>query len=381
MQVVWQNLYDTSSSADKINLYSARNFLEARNVTKDPMKDVNAASDLLETYTKSLVVAAAMKYFGVDDPNDEPSQNAFRLDVHHDRSYYVRTVLADLIDKCVIPHVSEINYDVPQFKCISCPKVYKTKKGLQRHTLTKHSLETAATAQQTTSQVAEGSQSDAVFNYARCSLGMCMVAMNFVDARRLGDGKRLIRMYKYFLLHFKASGKQKYSYQVLRLLAKVHCFLSPRLAYDLVWNRFVNKTGRVDGNIEVDREVEHQNRVFKAQCKSLHGKITAKSVKRVSQFAQELDECLKRIDTEAGLRQQSGKHTRPDIREDVNALAKEMNRVNLFEYTPGRHMSSSRSFPSSTLGSLNIADLYRWMKTTLNELSRKYVFRQHCRRE
>lgn len=126
LKVVWQNLYDTSSSADKINLYSARNFLEARNVTKGPMKDVNAASDLLETYTKSLVVAAAMEYFGVDDPNDEPSQNAFRLDVHHDRSYYVRTVLGDLIDKCVIPHVSEINYDVPQFKCILCPKVYKT---------------------------------------------------------------------------------------------------------------------------------------------------------------------------------------------------------------------------------------------------------------
>ena len=377
--MIWQHLYDTSSSAEKVTLYAARNFLEARNVTSDPMKDVNAASDLLEAYTKSLVTAAAMRYFGMEKPSDEPSQNTFSLNVHHDRSYYVRFVLSQLIDNYVIPHVSEINHDVPQFKCARCPKVYKTKNGLQRHIRSKHPFQAAAPLQQPDT---EDTQRDSLFNYARCGLSMSLVVLNFVDARRMGDGKRLMRMYKYMLLHFKASGKQKYSYQVLRLLAKVNCFLSPQLSYDLVWNRFVNKSGKQGGNIEIDREVEHQNRVFKTlQCKALRGKISPKSEKRVSHFAQALDECLQRIDAEVGLRRQSGKHTAPERTEDVSALAVERNRCKIFKLTPGRHMSSLVGFPPSTLGVLNIIDLYKWMRSSLHVLARKHVFRKHCRKE
>lgn len=372
--MVWQNLYDTSSGADKVTLYAARNFLESRNVTKDPMKNINAASDLLETYTKSLVTAAAMEYFGMESADDEPAQNIFDLAIHHDRSSYVRTVLNEIIDKFVIPHMSEVRHDVPQFKCTLCPKVFKTKNGLHKHIRSKHSFSAAAPNPQPLQP--EDTQSDSIFNYARCATSMCLVALNFADARRMGDGERILRMYKYFLLHFKANGKQKYSYQTLRLLAEVHCFLSPQLSYELVWNRFVNKTGKVKGNIEVDRELEHQNRVFKGQCKALRGKITPQSVQRVSHFAQTLNERLEEIDVEASLRKQSGRHIKHNEVKDVVALAIEMKRCNFFQHLPGRHMTSLLSFPTSTLGALNIADLHKWMRSTLNVLARQHVFRR-----
>lgn len=76
-QVIWLHLYDTTSSGDKGTLYAARNFLEARGVTSDPMKNINAAADLITQYTIALVIAAAMNYFGMESMSDNPTKNVF----------------------------------------------------------------------------------------------------------------------------------------------------------------------------------------------------------------------------------------------------------------------------------------------------------------
>ncbi|KAJ8031698.1 hypothetical protein HOLleu_24973 [Holothuria leucospilota] len=164
--VLWEHLYDVSSSVDKVTLFAARNFFGVRNVTADPMKNINAASDLVDTYTKALVTAAAMEHFGTDTPQDEPTQNKINLEVHHDSNFYVKSLLKEIIEKLVIPHKDEISHSTPQFQCNQCTKWYKTKGGLQRHMRTKHLYQPAAP---TTSQP-DGQaniQNDAVLNYVR----------------------------------------------------------------------------------------------------------------------------------------------------------------------------------------------------------------------
>ena len=96
-------------------------------------------------------------------------------------------------------------------------------------------------------------------SYSRVALGMVLLALRFIDARKHGDGARIVRLYKSMLLHCKAAKKPKYSFHIPRTLAQVKVFLSPRLSYELVWNRFVNTTEKVDGNVEVDHVVEHYN--------------------------------------------------------------------------------------------------------------------------
>ncbi|KAJ8039080.1 hypothetical protein HOLleu_16688 [Holothuria leucospilota] len=342
------------------------------------MKNINAAPDLVDTYTKALVIAAAMEYFGMDTPKDEPTQNKFNLEVHQNSNLYIKTLLKEIIEKLVIPHKDEISHDTSQFQCNKCTKCYKTKGGLQRRMRTKHPYQPSAPA--TSQQDGQANnQNDAVFNYARCAASMCLVGLNFQNARQMGDKERLMRMYKFLLLHFRASGKQKYSFQVLRLLALVQCFLSPRLSYQLKWNRFVNKTGTAHGNIEVNRENEHHNRVFKGQCKALRGKITPKSVQRVSCFAQELNEILNKVDFQLNLKKPNGKHSGPDLIKEASALAAEMKRCNIFHFTPGRQMMSVPTFPSSTLSVLNTTDLYKWMRQTLKALVKQHIFRRHLR--
>lgn len=338
------------------------------------MKDINAATDLMETYTKSLVIAAAMTFFGMKNATDEPQQNCFNFQLHQDRNVYVFEVMNALLDQYVVPAMDELSSQAPQFQCTYCPKNYKSKNGLRRHITSKHGAQQGKSRSTTSSEAS--TDQDHLFNYARSAVSMGLLAMNFTDARRLGDGERLMRIYKFLLLHFKAAGKTKYSFHVLRLLAQVNCFLSPRLSHSLVWNRFVNKTGKITGNIEVDREMEHHNRVFKTQCKALRGKINAKSVERVSHSSQQVNGILCGVDEQTSFKRQSGKHVTPDNKKDVIALAMEMLSSKIYEHHPGRQSFSFPGYPPSVLGSLNVPDMIQWIQATLNKLSRQHVFRK-----
>ena len=50
---------------------------------------------------------------------------------------------------------------------------------------------------------------DGVYNYACRFLAMSLMARNFHDASRYGDGEKLIRCWKFLLLHFKVDGRIK----------------------------------------------------------------------------------------------------------------------------------------------------------------------------
>ena len=60
-------------------------------------------------------------------------------------------------------------------------------------------------------------ESDRVYSYTRvlCHYGALME--EFRDGWREGDGERVVRCWKLFMLHFKASGATKYALEALRL--------------------------------------------------------------------------------------------------------------------------------------------------------------------
>ena len=66
---------------------------------------------------------------------------------------------------------------------------------------------------------------DYKLNYATAVLGMGMLARNFHDASREGDGEWLIRCWKFFMLHFKVDGRVKYAVEAINILAQVNGLL------------------------------------------------------------------------------------------------------------------------------------------------------------
>ena len=121
---------------------------------------------------------------------------------------------------------------------------------------------------------------DCVRNYSINAL--CMIAKDFEDARKHGDGQRIVRLLKFMMLFFKHDGKHKYAFHILHHLIQIKCVLPPKFAHDLIWNRFVNNCGKIDSNVEMDREMEHYNRAFKLDCKSFMGKVSEQSINRRS---------------------------------------------------------------------------------------------------
>ena len=68
---------------------------------------------------------------------------------------------------------------------------------------------------------------DCVCNYACVRLSLGMLILNFNDAVKEGDGKRILRCWKYMLLLFKGHGHNKYALAALRLLANTKALLPP----------------------------------------------------------------------------------------------------------------------------------------------------------
>jgi len=104
------------------------------------------------------------------------------------------------------------------------------------------------------------SKEDHLYNYHRSKLVLGLTLMEFDDAIKEGDGKRLHDLYRFALLLFKAHHKTKYSYVVLLYLVKIAGALSEKDAHILMWNRFFNKHGLKGGNIPLDLRMEQMNK-------------------------------------------------------------------------------------------------------------------------
>ncbi|XP_077869167.1 uncharacterized protein LOC144360285, partial [Saccoglossus kowalevskii] len=172
-----------------------------------------------------------------------------------------------------------------QLICRFCQRVFVRPKNLEKHErqhqeFISASDESRSVAAHTSSTVQVNN--DYVYNYTHSALVLCMFRRNHCDAIHMGDGERVLRLYKYFYLFYKVSNCPKYAYAALELLAQTMCLLTPRLAHRLTWNRFVNLQGKTDSNHPMDLDVEHENKVFKNDITSYRGEITQKTISRVS---------------------------------------------------------------------------------------------------
>ena len=231
-----------------------------------PMKDVNAAEELLLKYSDALLLTAYEELL---------ESEQIKVEIKEDDNDVIRKqkmdeILEKLVDKFLIPDVPEIEPD-KVISCVSCGNNFTSITNLKNHRKTKHKNEKFISEEQ-----------DHLYNYSRNALVLTYIVKNFIDARKHGDGERLIRIYKYFLLYFKIDKRTKYSFQTLHLLSQIEFLLPPGMSHELRWNRFVNNKGNLDTNIELDRELEHRNKYAKQQIKSFQGKVTDTSIHRVS---------------------------------------------------------------------------------------------------
>ena len=193
--------------------------------------------------------------------------------------------------------------------------------------------------------------------------------MEFNDAIREGDGERIIRCWRYFLLLYKANGRTNYSVEAFILLAQHDFLLSPRMAMQLSWNRTINTHGCNGKNIAADLHMEHLNRKAKDFLSGLGSNITDEAVQRIGRSLRQTMKVLKIFDEGNGIKEPSALHSKCSYKKDMLKLVNQLKETrNVFEKVPGRAHSHFPKFEVNSMKNLNIKDVQHWMNRQIEKL-------------
>jgi len=169
--VIWKHLFCKNSAAEKGTLYQLKNLLHRNAVPLDPGNNMKAAEDFLQVVLQVHIAVAAETVCTASDRE---------------------LTLAEL-SKAIVEKFVKITLPSP-------------------------------------SSPSTSTSNDKVFLYATEVLTLGLIWENFHDATREEDGERLVRIWKFFMLIFKAARRKNYSIEALNLQLQLNYTLSPRQA-------------------------------------------------------------------------------------------------------------------------------------------------------
>lgn len=326
-------------------------------VKDDPM----AVEDFMDLTLDVHIVAAAMEFFGMPDVTSKPSTTHIDVDKirkmpKNDKWSALHTAVQEFLDHYILHGKADQLTSTVEALSSEATKGTRKKGGKSKVRAEKGST-------MKTQDISE----DGICNYACRILGMSLMARNFHDASREGDGERLIRCWKFLLLHFKADGRVKYSVEAFHLLAQVNALLPLHMAHQLTWNRTCNVSGGEGKNIPLDLMVEHFNRVFKADLNTFRSNIGEKSISRSSRAIGTMKEMLDKFDTQMKVKKPSGRHVGPSHQKDFDVMLKIVVKEGVFKKELGRSHKSFLNISADPFASLksNPKPLFVWLKHRL----------------
>ena len=311
---MWTRLYRKGTSSEKGTLLQLKQLINRTSVPREPQKDMNASEDFLQVIFISHIIAAALQYFGMKSISDQPTS-----DLAIDSVTSFKTHVRALIDTYV---------------CFEVPLSESNRQGCS---------------------------GDGIMDYAIQVLQFCLLHAEFVDAVREGDGDRVIRCWRFLLPLFKSAARVNYSKEAINLLTQL-LVLSPRLAHQITWSRFINVHGWA-GHVSCDLHMEHLNRVCKMPYNHLVLTLTPKAITSVSKCFGPLNKATQQFDKETHVYKPHGTHSKASTQRDINKIVEELVDVaKVFQFTPGRSHPSFSSLSRDFYLALNQTKLLDWMK-------------------
>lgn len=144
------------------------------------MKNLNACEDLILKYSDALILAAYEDLVTKQNP---------QLLQCHDEGINSATAnnLVDLVVDGYVFLKTNLTDTTYKFKCRNCSKEYATKENLLKH------------RQLCSQSVNSNTTEDSIKAYSKNALMLTFLIKDFIDARKYGDGERILKLYKYFL--------------------------------------------------------------------------------------------------------------------------------------------------------------------------------------
>ena len=175
---------------------------------------------------------------------------------------------------------------------------------------------------------------DGVYNYARILCHFVALVSEFIDAWSEGDGERVLRCWKIFMLHFHAERRTKYALEALRLQFQL-ATLPPYLVHQLTLERFANTHGGLGHNIPCDLHNEHINKLFKEIITNMGAKFTEEASTRAARSVSSLAKIAKIFDSETDIHPEASAHSRKSDEQDVKTVVNMLQQSDVLSIHPG----------------------------------------------
>ena len=219
---------------------------------------------------------------------------------------------------------------------------------------------------------------DHIYNYARVLCHYGSIVMEFRDGWAEGDGERVFRCWRLLLPHFIVAGRTKYSLEALRLQIQVKSVLSPQLAHQIMWDRFVNTHGRAGRNIPCDLYNEHVNKFLKHIIVTMGANLTEKALHRAAQSVSILESICKRFDQQSGVPVGTHAHSSRSDKQDITKVMNTVLHRELLEIIPGRAHSTFKRMRLNPLWNWDVSKTSEWIEKKKKDF---IMFRGAMRRE
>ena len=141
------------------------------------------------------------------------------------------------------------------------------------------------------------------------------------------------------------------------------------------WNRFINTKDKIDGNVELDRHLEHLNKYVKADLAQFQGKTTEKSIARCSWSYFKIQKITDHFDKHLGVVSPSERHSSASWEEDVKHLGEQYIKTNIFDYQHGQFHSTFPGFPKNHPSLLDVLSFKNWVSKKLLEFKCMNIYK------
>ena len=128
---------------------------------------------------------------------------------------------------------------------------------------------------------------DGIFNYASAILNDGLLLLEFSDAIREGDDKRILRSWRAMLIYFQHARHTNYAKEAILLQGAVNATATPHLAAQITWSRTVNTRGGPGNNIPVDLHNEHLNHALKTAVAGMDNNVAANTIYNVAKASRD----------------------------------------------------------------------------------------------
>ena len=105
----------------------------------------------------------------------------------------------------------------------------------------------------------EGPEDDEVYTFHRALLHMGFLYCHLKEAIQYEDGRDIIRMWRFWLIHLLGGNRSNYANEAANLIANIEADWDRHVAHIHTHFRTVNIKGKPGGEKPIDQLVEHYN--------------------------------------------------------------------------------------------------------------------------